>query len=111
MATQNQTASNETAELRVLRRRRVEALTGLSRSSIYAGVNAGTFPKPIQLGAQSVGWLASEIDAWLRDRIAVSRGIEANIKKSQATVAAFGASADEAAARVTSLTKTAAFVK
>lgn len=57
----------------MLRRRQVEARTGLSRSTIYAGVNAGTFPKPIQLGAQSVGWLASEIDAWLRERVAASR--------------------------------------
>lgn len=58
----------------MLRRRQVEARTGLSRSTIYAGVNAGTFPKPIQLGAQSVGWLESEINAWLRDRVAASRG-------------------------------------
>jgi len=51
-------------------------VSGLSCSTIYAGVAAGTFPKPIQLGAQSVGWLASEIDAWLRERVAASRGAE-----------------------------------
>jgi prophage regulatory protein len=74
MATRNQTAPNEIAELRMIRRRQVEARTGLSRSTIYAGVAAGTFPKPIQLGAQAVGWLESEIDAWLRERVAASRG-------------------------------------
>lgn len=76
MATRNQTAPNESAELRMIRRHQVESLTGLSRSTIYAGVAAGTFPKPIQLGAQSVGWLASEIDAWLRERVAASRNAE-----------------------------------
>jgi prophage regulatory protein len=68
MAAQIQTA------LAILRRKQVEACTGLARSTIYAGVAAGTFPRPIQLGAQSVGWLASEVDAWLRDRVAASRG-------------------------------------
>ena len=67
------TAQIQTA-LAILRRRQVEARTGLSRSTIYAGVAAGTFPKPVQLGAQSVGWLASEVDAWLRQRVAFSRG-------------------------------------
>ena len=73
MAARNQTASNEKAELRILRRKKVETKTGISRSSIYDGIKKGTFPKPIQLGQQSVGWLESEIDAWLRERIAASR--------------------------------------
>lgn len=76
MAARNQAVIAESAELKILRRRQVEARTGLSRSSIYAAASAGTFPKPIQLGAQSVGWLASEIDDWLRDRIAASRGVK-----------------------------------
>jgi prophage regulatory protein len=61
-------------ELRILRRKQVEDRVGLACSTIYASVAAGTFPKPIQLGAQSVGWLESEIDAWLRERVAASRG-------------------------------------
>lgn len=67
---QTQTA---TAALRILRRRQVEERVGLSCSTIYAAVAAGTFPKPIQLGAQSVGWVESEVDAWLRERITASR--------------------------------------
>jgi prophage regulatory protein len=73
MAARNQTASNEKVELRILRRRKVETKTGISRSSIYDGIKKGSFPKPIQLGQQSVGWLESEIDAWLLERIAASR--------------------------------------
>ncbi|MBM3566603.1 MAG: AlpA family phage regulatory protein, partial [Alphaproteobacteria bacterium] len=28
---------------------------------------------PIKLGARSVGWLASDVDAWIAERIAESR--------------------------------------
>ena len=58
---------------RVLRRRAVQAITGLSRSTIYAKMGAGTFPSPIRLGARSVGWLVEEIEAWIAARIAESR--------------------------------------
>jgi prophage regulatory protein len=74
MPKNSDTETSRAGELRILRRRQVEDRVGLSCSTIYAGVAAGTFPKPIQLGAQSVGWLESEIDTWLRDRVAASRG-------------------------------------
>lgn len=76
MPARNETAFAEKTELRILRRRQVEERVGLSCSTLYAGIAAGTFPKPIQLGAQSVGWLESEIDAWLRDRITASRAVK-----------------------------------
>ncbi len=77
MAARNQSAANEKAELRILRRKKVEARVGLSRSTIYGAVNAGTFPRPIKLGPQSVGWIEAEIEQWLRDRIAASRNASA----------------------------------
>ena len=58
---------------RILRRRQVEALTGLKRSTIYERMSAGTFPKPIHLGLRSVGWLADEVEGWIAARIAESR--------------------------------------
>lgn len=57
----------------ILRRKQVEARTGLSRSSIYAAISAGTFPAPIALGEKSVGWLEHEIDGWIAARVAASR--------------------------------------
>lgn len=57
----------------ILRRRQVEARTGLSRSTLYARVAAGTFPAPVNLGARAVGWIESEISDWLADRIEASR--------------------------------------
>jgi prophage regulatory protein len=54
----------------------VKATVGISRSSIYVGIEAGTFPKPISLGARAVGWLSGEIEAWVRERIERSRGAQ-----------------------------------
>ena len=49
----------------VLRLPDVKALTGLSRSSIYAAVSKGTFPSPVRLGARAVGWRLAAIEQWL----------------------------------------------
>lgn len=59
--------------LTILRRKQVEARTGLSRSTIYLRIAQGTFPKPVSLGARAVGWIASELDEWLAARVAESR--------------------------------------
>lgn len=47
----------------------VRARTGLSRSSIYARVAAGTFPRPIAIGPRAVAWPSDAIDAWIGERI------------------------------------------
>ena len=52
----------------ILRRPDVEALTGLSRSTIYKFMRDGTFPKPVKLGPRAVGWVEDHIDAWINDR-------------------------------------------
>ena len=58
---------------RILRLPDVLARTGLSRSTIYVRVANGTFPKPVPLGARAVGWIESDVDTWIRERIAASR--------------------------------------
>lgn len=50
------------------RRRQVEQLVQLSRSTIYAAVKAGTFPAPVRIGARAVAWRLSEIEQWLEAR-------------------------------------------
>lgn len=60
--------------LSILRRRQVEKRVGLTRSPLYARIKNGTFPKPIRLGnGRAVGWIESEIDAWLTEQIENSR--------------------------------------
>lgn len=83
MAARNEVALQEKAEIRILRRKQVEARTGLSRSTIYAKMRRNpkrpsdydpTFPTPVSVGAKAVGWLESEISAWLTAQITKSRG-------------------------------------
>jgi len=57
----------------VLRLPEVRRRTGLSKSSIYLRVSQGTFPKPISLGARSVGWVESELESWFEQRIVAVR--------------------------------------
>lgn len=53
-----------------LPRREVERRVGLSRSTIYARVAAGTFPAPVHdLETSTVWWLEHEVVAWQRARI------------------------------------------
>jgi len=53
---------------RILRRREVEARTGLSRSTTYSQMAEGSFPKPVRLGKRAVGWRDTAIDEWLASR-------------------------------------------
>lgn len=59
--------------IRMLRLPDVMQKTGLSRSQIYRLITLGSFPTQIQLGDRSSGWIESEIDGWLAERIALSR--------------------------------------
>lgn len=61
------------SSLTILRRPQVQARTGLSRSTIYERIRAGTFPAPVSLGAKAVGWIEGEIDTWLANQVAKSR--------------------------------------
>jgi prophage regulatory protein len=61
---------------RILRLEEVTARTGLKRSAIYTRVAAGTFPKPFPIDtrkdgrASVIGFAESEIDGWIRAKIA-----------------------------------------
>jgi prophage regulatory protein len=62
---------------RILRRPEVEEVTGLAPSTIYWKIKRDEFPRPIRLGANSVGWLESEISSWQESRIAERDGDKA----------------------------------
>jgi prophage regulatory protein len=49
----------------ILRRKQVEVITGLARSTIYAKVKTGKFPRPVRLGKRAVGWRLRDIEAFL----------------------------------------------
>lgn len=57
----------------ILRLPAVKVATGLSRSTIYARIAEGRFPKPVSLGGRAVGWLEAEVQTWLDERVTESR--------------------------------------
>ncbi len=56
-----------------LRMSEVRRRVPLSRSQIYLLISRNEFPKPISLGSRAVGFLESEIDAWITARVAAFR--------------------------------------
>ena len=52
--------------MRLLKRCAVEAMTGLSRSTIYEGMEAGWFPRPIRIGPRAVRWYEQEIIDYIK---------------------------------------------
>ena len=57
----------------IFRLPRVKSYTGLSRSAIYQRIAEGTFPRQINLGGRAVGWLESDVQNWIKQRVAQSR--------------------------------------
>ena len=53
---------------RLIRLKEVQHRVGVGRSTIYRWMADGSFPKPVQLGKRSVGWIEHEIEDWLRSR-------------------------------------------
>ena len=54
-----------TQENRIVRLPEVMRLTGLSKATIHRRYRDGTFPRPLRLGPQSIGWWREEILEWL----------------------------------------------
>jgi prophage regulatory protein len=49
----------------LLRLPAVIAATQLSRSTIYAAIQAGRFPQPVRVGERAVRWRCEDIEAWM----------------------------------------------
>lgn len=58
---------NNTSD-RILRMQEVQDIVGVSRTTLWRMENKGDFPRRVPLGASSVGWLKSDIEAWLKAR-------------------------------------------
>ena len=65
---------------RLIRRKEVQAKTGLGASSIYAMMAKGDFPKPLQLSERRVAWIESDIDKWIAERVANHRATNATLE-------------------------------
>jgi prophage regulatory protein len=54
---------------RFLRLPSVRDCTGLSKPTLYRYMFEKQFPRSYPLGARAVGWLESEVTAWIQSRI------------------------------------------
>lgn len=54
----------------ILRLATVLAMTGLPRSTLYAEMAAGRFPRPAKLTARAVGWSRACVEKWISERLA-----------------------------------------
>lgn len=60
---------------RFLRLRQVEDKTGFGKSWIYRQIQLQQFPPSIRLNSRHVAWLESEVDAWIHQRIRLTRDV------------------------------------
>ncbi|MEH6371733.1 MULTISPECIES: helix-turn-helix transcriptional regulator [Pectobacterium] len=52
----------------------VQKRTGYSKAWLYRLMNEQRFPAAIKIGPRSIAFIESEIDEWINQRIAESRG-------------------------------------
>ena len=55
--------------MRVIKLKEVLAKTSLGKTTLYALLKQSQFPKPISLGQRAVGWIESDIDSWILEKI------------------------------------------
>ncbi|MEI7309690.1 AlpA family transcriptional regulator [Pectobacterium carotovorum] len=48
--------------------------TGYSKAWLYRLINQERFPQPVKIGSRSIAFVESEVDEWIDQRIAESRG-------------------------------------
>ncbi len=68
--------SNETIQMqnRILSEKTVCKQLGVSRVTLWRWENAGHMPRRRQIGPRRVGWLESELEAWLTSRPVTGEG-------------------------------------
>lgn len=52
----------------------VQRRTGYSKAWIYRLMSNGKFPESVKIGPRAIAFVESEIDEWINQRIAESRG-------------------------------------
>jgi prophage regulatory protein len=59
---------------KLLRLPQVKQARGLSKSTIYARIAEGTFPRQIPIGPRLVVWVDADIQNWISDQVSAARG-------------------------------------
>lgn len=61
--------------MRIIRKPEVRTKTGLSDPTVFRMEKSGKFPRRVQLGGNSVGWIESEIDDWIEKKATERKSI------------------------------------
>jgi prophage regulatory protein len=64
--------------IRFLRLPEVIEVTGLGKTKIYELQAQGSFPRRVKITGHSVGWVETEVQAWLAQRVELSARPAAN---------------------------------
>lgn len=56
----------------------LEAITSLSRATIYRKMGRGTFPSSVQISEGRVGWERGAVDEWCKSRLSAGGGKDAS---------------------------------
>jgi prophage regulatory protein len=63
----------------------------MSKTQMYRLINAGEFPRPLPIGRHRVGFLESEINAWIEARLRLrDEGVGAEMRRARAIRAVGG---------------------
>ena len=62
-------ASAATMRDRLIRIADVEGITGIRKTTIYAMMKTGRFPRCVQVTPRCVAWPESSVQAWVKERI------------------------------------------
>ena len=54
---------------KIIKINEVAKITTLSKASIYRLIKAGNLPKQVKLGERSSGWIESEIQDWVKQKM------------------------------------------
>ena len=60
----------QNTQVSFLKQEAVSARTALPKSSMYALIAKGEFPRPVKLTAKAVAWSSAAVDEWIAARIA-----------------------------------------
>jgi prophage regulatory protein len=55
-------------EKRIIRKPEIRERLHISDATVWRWEKAGNFPKRIQLGGNSVGWIEDEIESWINQK-------------------------------------------
>ena len=52
----------------ILRASHLLPMLGISRMTLHRRVKDGSFPRPVRIGPNAIGWKAADVERWIESR-------------------------------------------